>query len=206
MTLIKVCGITNEADALAAVEAGADALGFNFYAPSPRFIPPEQARMIIDRLPGNVMSVGVFVNEPSPQSVRNIALRAGVKAVQLHGDESPVYCAELSDFFVIKTFAVGDEFDQRQILAYQVDAIMLDAKDDKLRGGTGRAANWAIAREVAQNSSHMFLAGGLSAENVEEAIIKVKPYAVDACSGLEEAPGIKNSVKMRSFVKTAKRC
>jgi len=206
MTLIKVCGITNETDALAAVEAGADALGFNFYPPSPRFIPPEQARMIIDRLPRTVMSVGVFVNEPSPESVRSLALRAGVKAVQLHGDESPAYCSELSDFFVIKTFAVGEDFDQNQILLYQVDAIMLDARDDKLRGGTGRVANWAIAREVAEHSAHMFLAGGLSAENVEEAIRKVKPYAVDACSGLEDSPGIKSSVKMRSFVETAKRC
>jgi phosphoribosylanthranilate isomerase len=206
MTLVKVCGITNESDALAAVEAGADALGFNFYQPSPRFITPDQARTIIDRLPRNVMSVGVFVNEPSPESVRSSALRAGVKAVQLHGDESPDYCAELNDFFVIKTFAVGTDFDQRQILLYQVDAIMLDTKDDKLRGGTGRVANWDIAREVAQNSANVFLAGGLSAENIEEAIYRVKPYAVDACSSLEDSPGIKNSVKMRSFVEIAKRC
>src|SRR4030095_4727071 len=109
MTLIKICGITNLNDAHAAVAAGADALGFNFYKLSPRFIAPEKAREIINTLPGPILTVGVFVNESSPDAVKDIADHAGVKAVQLHGDESPDYCRALNS--VIKTFAVSNSFD-----------------------------------------------------------------------------------------------
>src|SRR6476661_7687220 len=109
MTLIKICGITDLDDALAAVAAGADALGFNFYKPSPRYITPQQAREIIEQLPESLLTVGVFVNEES-EAVRAIANEAGLQAIQLHGDESPEYCRQLADYYVIKTFAVSDAF------------------------------------------------------------------------------------------------
>ena len=198
MTLIKICGITSLDDAHAAVAAGADALGFNFYKPSPRYITPESAREIIDTLPDFILTVGVFVNEESPETVSAIADRSGIKAVQLHGDESPDYCRALNP--VIKNFSVSTSFDIDQISAYEVDAIMLDTKDNRLHGGTGRVFDWSIAQQVSRIFPKLFLAGGLSPENVREAIEMVQPYAVDACSSLEDKPGIKNHERMRIFV------
>jgi len=198
MTLIKVCGITNLNDAHAAVASGADALGFNFYKLSPRYIAPESAREIIDTLPGSILTVGVFVNEESPEAVKAIANRSGVKAVQLHGDESPDYCRALNS--VIKNFSVSTSFDIEQIRAYEVDAIMLDTKDNRLHGGTGRVFDWSIAQQVSRIVPKLYLAGGLSPENVAGAIEMVHPYAVDACSSLEDKPGIKNHARMRIFV------
>ena len=198
MTLIKICGITSLDDAHAAVAAGADALGFNFYKPSPRYITPESAREIIDTLPDSILTVGVFVNEESPEAVSAIANRSGVKAIQLHGDESPDYCRALNP--VIKNFSVSTSFDIDQISAYEVDAIMLDTKDNRLHGGTGRVFDWSIAQQVSRIFPKLFLAGGLSPENVREAIEMVQPYAVDACSSLEDKPGIKNHERMRIFV------
>lgn len=204
MTLIKICGITNLDDALASVAAGADALGFNFYKLSPRYITPQNAREIVEQLPAPVLTVGVFVNEESPESVRNIASEAGIKALQLHGDESPRYCQELADRFVIKALAVSTNFDNQIVHAYQTQAIMLDTKDNALRGGTGRRFDWSIAKQVNQLGKKIFLAGGLSPDNVSEAIETVRPYAVDACSALEEKPGIKNHERLRAFVNAAR--
>lgn len=198
MTLIKICGITNVNDAHAAVMAGADALGFNFYKPSPRYITPESACEIIDTLPDSILTVGVFVNQESPEDVKAIANRSGVKAVQLHGDESPDYCRALNS--VIKNFSVSTSFDIEQIRAYEVDAVMLDTKDNRLHGGTGRVFDWSIAQQVSRIVSKLYLAGGLSPENVSEAIEMVHPYAVDTCSVLEDKPGIKNHERMRVFV------
>ena len=205
MTLVKICGITNLEDALAAVAAGADVLGFNFYKPSPRYIVPHAARAIIEQLPDSVLTVGVFVNEDSPQAVMTIANESGIKALQLHGDESPDYCRELAaNTQVIKTLAVSDSFDPKRPAAYQVDAIMLDTRDNSLRGGTGRVFDWSIAQQVSQIVPKLYLAGGLSPENVEEAISRVRPYAVDACSSLENSPGTKNHGRMRAFVDTVR--
>ena len=205
MTLVKICGITNLEDALEAVAAGADALGFNFYKPSPRYITPHAARAIIEQLPDSVLTVGVFVNEDSPQAVMTIANESGIKALQLHGDESPDYCRELAaNTQVIKTLAVSDSFDPKRPAAYQVDAIMLDTRDNSLRGGTGRVFDWSIAQQVSQIVPKLYLAGGLSPENVEEAINRVRPYAVDACSSLEDRPGTKNRERMRAFVDTVR--
>ena len=205
MTLIKICGITNLNDALAAIAAGADALGFNFYKPSPRYIAPQSAREIIEQLPGAQLTIGVFVNEESPQAVMNIANEAGIKAVQLHGDESPDYCLELAAHTsVIKTLAVSDNFDPKLAQSYNVDAIMLDTRDNRLRGGTGRVFDWSIAQQVSELVPKLYLAGGLSPENVAEAIDTVRPYAVDACSALEDKPGIKNHERMRAFIDTVR--
>ena len=204
MTFIKICGITNVHDALAAVAAGADALGFNFYKPSPRYVTPQTAREIVAKLPVSVLTVGVFVNEES-QSVRNIANEANVAALQLHGDESPEYCRELgTDCYVIKTFAVANDFDVQRIQRYRVEAIMLDTKHDSLRGGTGRVFDWSVAKEVNDFVPKLFLAGGLSPENIEEAVATVRPYAIDACSALEDEPGRKNHERMRAFVEIAR--
>jgi phosphoribosylanthranilate isomerase len=208
MTFIKICGITNIDDARAAVAAGADALGFNFYKPSPRYIAPPAAREIVEQLPSSILTVGVFVNEDSPESVKKIASEAGVTAFQLHGDESPAYCRELSDRYVIKTLTVSGDFDIQMVQDYararDVNAIMLDTRDNNLRGGTGRVFDWSVAIEVNKVVPKLFLAGGLSPENISEAIELVRPYAVDACSALEDRPGIKNHERMRAFVELAR--
>ena len=200
MTLVKICGITNLEDALAAVASGADALGFNFYKPSPRYIAPQNARAIVDQLPNAVLTVGVFVNEEL-ESVRSIATQAGLKALQLHGDESPEYCRQLAaDNYVIKTFTVAGSFDPQLAKMYEVQAIMLDTRDNNLRGGTGRVFDWSVAQQLRPLLPKLYLAGGLSPENVAEAVMTVRPYAVDACSSLELKPGIKNHERVSVFI------
>ena len=201
MTFIKICGITNLDDALAAVDAGADALGFNFYKPSPRYIAPDVACEIINRLPTTILTVGVFVNEESPQAVEDLARHAGVTAIQLHGDESPDYCRTMENRYVIKALAAGADFDMQRALDYEVDAILLDTKHGTLRGGTGRVFDWSIAFEARRLVPKLYLAGGLGIDNIEDAIKSVDPFAVDACSALEETPGKKNHESMRAFVK-----
>jgi phosphoribosylanthranilate isomerase len=136
--------------------------------------------------------------------VKKIAGEAGVTAFQLHGDESPAYCRELADRYVIKTLTVSGDFDIQMVQDYDVNAIMLDTKDILLRGGTGRVFDWSVAREVNKVVPKLFLAGGLSPENITEAIELVQPYAVDACSALEDRPGIKNHERMRAFVELAR--
>lgn len=200
MVLVKICGITSLDDALAALDAGADALGFNFCARSPRYLTPENAREIIKQLPADLLTVGVFVNEDL-ETTRRIAITAGVRALQLHGAESPEYCETLKDYYLIKAFAAGPDFTEQRILDYDVDAIMLDALDQGgIGGGTGRLSDWSIAARTTKVFPKVFLAGGLSADNVDEAIRAVKPYAVDACSRLESAPGKKDHDRVRAFV------
>ncbi len=202
MTFIKICGITNLEDALAAVSAGADALGFNFYKLSPRYITPQSAREIIEQLPPSILTVGVFVNE---ESATQIAAEAGVTALQLHGDESPVYCRELAaDRYVIKALAVSDRFNVDAVAAYETEAIMLDTRHKELRGGTGQVFDWSIAQQVSRLVPKLFLAGGLAPENVAAAIETVRPYAVDACSALEDRPGKKNKARMRAFIEAVR--
>jgi phosphoribosylanthranilate isomerase len=202
MVFVKICGITNLEDALVAVDAGADALGFNFYTRSPRFIAPEEARLIIEQLPDAVMSVGVFVNEGEPEQVARIARLARLKAVQLHGDESPEYCRELrrERLIVIKALRVGESFEPESVREYDADAILLDAFARGVRGGTGRVVDWSVARQVKQLVPRLYLAGGLSVENVAEAIAIVEPYAVDACSHLEREPGRKDAGRVCAFI------
>jgi len=202
MVLVKVCGITNLDDALAAADAGADALGFNFYERSPRYVTPDVARTIVDRLRTdypNLLHVGVFVNEQL-DAIKKIAEVAGVSALQLHGNETPEYCKALKGHHLIKVFSASDKFKPQTVLDYDVQAIMLDAVDKEAFGGTGKLSNWAVARETSELVLKLFLAGGLSAENVADAIDQVNPYAVDACSRLESAPGRKNQMRVRAFV------
>jgi len=202
MVLVKVCGITNLDDALAAADAGADALGFNFYQRSPRYVTPETARPIVDRLQAdypNLLNVGVFVNE-SLEAIKRIAAAAGVSALQLHGNETPEYCKALQGYHLIKVFSASDKFVPQTVLDYEVQAIMLDAVDKEAFGGTGKVGNWAVARETRELVPKLFLAGGLSADNVADAIREVNPFAVDACSRLESAPGHKDQTRVRAFV------
>jgi phosphoribosylanthranilate isomerase len=211
---IKICGITNLADARAAIAAGADMLGFNFYRPSPRFIEPQDARAIIDALRPDILNgsrtvtmVGVFVNEPAESIVR-ITEEAGVAAIQLHGDESVEFCRELKlllpDRFLIKAIRARGEGVTEHAAEYNVDAIMLDAFDAELRGGTGRTVDWKLARGIREGVPRLFLAGGLSPENVSGAISQVQPYAVDACSALESSPGQKDAERMNAFVRAVR--
>jgi phosphoribosylanthranilate isomerase len=193
---LKVCGVTSFEDARAAIDCGAEYLGFNFYPKSPRYIAPETVREIIERLPDDVVSVGVFVNEPRPEDVGEILRVSGARMAQLHGDESPDYCASVGSERVIKALRVGDDFDARRVLDYPASAVLLDAFDAKLYGGTGKTANWAVAREAARLTK-IFLAGGLSPENIVEAIRAVEPFAVDVNSGVESAPGRKGANKLR---------
>ena len=202
MVLVKVCGITNLDDALAAADAGADALGFNFYERSPRYVTPEVARTIVDRLRAdypNLLSVGVFVNE-GLDAIQKIAAVAGVSALQLHGNETPEYCKALKGHHLIKVFSASDNFKPQTVLDYEVQAIMFDAADKEAFGGTGRLSNWVVARATRELVPKLFLAGGLSSENVADAIRQVKPFAVDACSRLESAPGQKDHASVRAFV------
>jgi phosphoribosylanthranilate isomerase len=201
MVKVKVCGITNLEDARAALAAGADALGFNFYTRSPRYIAPEDARSIISELPPiAVLCVGVFVNEDSAATVAHMAARAGVAAVQLHGDESPEYCDELSERRVIKALRVGKDFAPEQATAYRAESILLDAFSASARGGTGETFDWELARRTREVVSQLYLAGGLTVENVADAIAAVRPYAVDVCSGVELAAGRKDAARLRAFV------
>jgi phosphoribosylanthranilate isomerase len=213
MTLIKICGITSLADARMAIAAGADLLGFNFYRPSPRFIEAEEAKKIIDSLradTGNqaVTTVGVFVNEASPGSLMEIVAAAGVDAIQLHGDESVEFCHNLKHLLnsrlLIKVIRVRETFAPLEALQYDADAIMLDTFHGEMRGGTGRVFDWAIARAARELVPRLFLAGGLSAANVAQAIAAVDPYAVDACSSLESSPGKKDAARMRAFVQAVR--
>ena len=203
MVQIKICGITNLEDALVAVSAGADALGFNFYRRSARFIEPLAARRIIEQIPLTVLTVGVFVNEDGPEEVARIADQARVAAVQLHGDESIDYCRALKDRFVIKALRVADDFVPESAARYGTDAILLDAFSGEARGGTGRMLDWGLARRTRELVPKLFLAGGLAPENVAEAIRAVEPYAVDACSRLECAPGRKDASRVEAFIAAA---
>lgn len=202
MVKVKVCGITNLEDARSAIEAGADALGFNFYRRSPRYVAPEEAREIIAELTpaGAVLCVGVFVNEDSAATVARMAAEARVAAVQLHGDESPEYCAKLSEQRVIKALRVGRDFAPERATEYCAESILLDAFSAKARGGTGETFDWELARRTRRLVAQLYLAGGLTVENVAEAIAAVRPYAVDVCSGVELAPGRKDASRVRAFV------
>ena len=200
MVRVKICGITNLEDAVASIEAGAHTLGFNFYQQSPRYIEPLAARDIIQQMPASIMCVGIFVNVPDTEQVRRIAGEAGLHAVQLHGDESPAYCQELKDLFVIKALRVTSGFDPEQAAQYETEAVLLDGFSPVAFGGAGQTFDWSIATRTRPLVGKLFLAGGLNENNVAAAIESVQPYAVDACSGLESIPGRKDMVKVRAFI------
>jgi phosphoribosylanthranilate isomerase len=197
MTRIKICGITNVDDALAAVRNGADALGFVF-AESPRKVAPEEAKKIISEIPPFVTTVGVFVDEPAGR-VWEIALMCRLDAFQFHGDESPEYCRGF-DRSVIKGFRVKDQSIVEEVARYDVDGYLLDSSEG---GGTGRRFDWNLVKGI---QNRIILAGGLTPENVAEAIRRVRPYAVDVSSGVEQYPGKKAHDKIEEFVERVRHC
>lgn len=201
---VKICGITNLEDARAAVEAGAEMLGFNFYRRSPRYVTPGAARRVIEQLPGGVLGVGVFVNEEGPEAVVRLAAEAGVGAVQLHGAETPEFCARLGGLRTIKALRAGGNFTAEGAAAYPTEAVLLDAYVEGEWGGTGRTLDWELARRARELVPRLILAGGLTHENVAAAVRAVRPFAVDACSGVEVSPGRKSPTLMRRFVDAAR--
>jgi len=202
MVRVKICGITNEKDALTAVKYGAWAIGFIFYKKSPRYISAFKAKKIVQSLPPFVTPVGVFVDQKEG-AVLDIARFCGIRTIQLHGEETPVYCKRLRQkgFSVIKAFRVADSFDPEQIKAYDVNAVLLDAYVQGVPGGTGTTFNWALAKRAKSLGLPVILSGGLHYNNVANAIETVGPYAVDVSSGVEEQdkPGVKNERSVRMF-------
>jgi phosphoribosylanthranilate isomerase len=201
MTRIKICGITNQDDALSATYAGAWALGFVFTRKSPRFISPSKARKIIEALPPLVTPVGVFV-DTKEGAVKEICRFTRIRTLQFHGDESPEYFKRFADFKVIKAFKVQDDFDFGAIAKFKVDAFLFDAYSPQQAGGTGKSFNWNLLKH--ENIRKPFiLAGGLSAGNVKEALAAVeplKPFAVDVSTAVEKAPGQKDGKLVKEFI------
>jgi phosphoribosylanthranilate isomerase len=197
---VKICGITNWADAKQAVDAGADFLGFNFYAKSPRHIQPSKARQIVRRLPKRISAVGVFVNEDE-EKMRETARAVGLDALQLHGEETAAEVARLRRAFpVIKAVRAGKSFRPSQLSKFKrASAILLDGFDKRLRGGTGKTFDWRVARH-AKPYGRIILAGGLTPENIGQAIRTARPYAVDVCSGVEARPGKKDPKRVQALM------
>lgn len=202
---IKICGITNPIDALHAVNAGADALGFVFYKKSPRHVSSNVVKSIVANLPPFVLPIGVFVNEEA-QVVRNIMDECGLAVAQIHGDETADYCESLGRP-VIRGIRLRDRHTLMAMAEYKgrarVRGFVLDAFSDAAYGGTGKTADWTLAKEAAGSFSFL-LAGGLTPENVQEAIHQVQPYGVDVSSGVEASPGKKDPAKIQAFIQAVK--
>lgn len=202
MTKVKICGITSLDDALMAVDAGADALGFVFFDRSPRCVGPEAAARIIAQIPSLVQVVGLFVNAEL-DFVNRTADSCGLDIVQLHGDESPAYC-RLVRRRVMKAFRVRGMESLAAMADYQVAAYLLDAYSPNSYGGTGERFDWDCA-VAAKERGNIVLAGGLNPDNVASAVAKVAPYGVDVSSGVESSPGRKDPEKVRRFIQEAKK-
>jgi phosphoribosylanthranilate isomerase len=194
VTQVKICGITNKEDALAAVQSGAAALGFIFYQSSPRYITPENALKIISALPDKVIKVGVFVNEKADE-IKRIMDCCALDMIQLHGDETPDFCRQFPSSIIIKALALRNDGDVNFALNYHVAAILIDSRHAGLYGGTGKKANWDLACRVKENNP-LILSGGLNAENITEAMQTVTPAALDINSGVEASPGKKDHKKL----------
>ena len=201
MVRVKICGNVTLKDTMAAVEAGADAVGFVFYAKSPRVVSPKAVAAIVSHLPPFVSTVGLFVNE-SPDLVRQIMSDCGLAYAQLHGEESPQYCAELR-LPVVKAIRVRTREDLANLSAYRVKAILLDTYVEGKIGGTGATFDWDLAVE-AGSWGPIVLAGGLTPGNVGEAVSRVRPYGVDVSSGVESSPGVKDHAKVKAFIQNVK--
>jgi len=210
MTKVKICGITSLEDALAASKFGADALGFNFYKKSPRYISPEAAFEIIQYLPVTVQPIGVFVDK-TPEDINEIALKSGIQVVQLHGEEMELDEINKIQYPILKAYRISQDFNSEIIksfnLLFGATTFVIDAYNEKLFGGTGKQIQKEQALRLVKEISeygYVFLAGGLNEKNVAQAINKVKPYGVDVASGVESAPGRKDHCKMAQFILQAK--
>jgi phosphoribosylanthranilate isomerase len=202
MTRVKICGITTREDAQVAVEAGADMIGLIFYPPSPRYVTPAQAHRIVAHLPPACAAVGVFVNA-SLDTVTQIARTSGVHMVQLHGVESPEMCQQLP-WRVIKSFRFTAHVQPEMMQQYSVEALLIEGFHPDVYGGGGVQADWQLVASL-HRYGRIILAGGLTPENVRDAIRIVRPYAVDVCGGVEATPGTKDWDQVRAFIRNAKR-
>ncbi|MBM7570615.1 phosphoribosylanthranilate isomerase [Aquibacillus albus] len=198
---VKICGITTVEAAQQAIEAGTDFIGFVF-ARSKRSVSKEQAKRIAEQIPAHVKKVGVFVNEDL-EAVQSIAADVGLDYVQLHGDETPEYCSKLG-FPIIKAFQIKSKADLDQLSEYQTEYVLLDSPAGKYRGGNGETFDWSLTTGLSSLSDKVILAGGLRAENVQEAIKEVNPVGVDVSSGVE-TDGVKDTEKIAAFIKEAKK-
>jgi len=197
---IKVCGVTNANDARACVELRADMIGFNFYRKSPRYIEPTAVRGILNALPVETCAVGVFVDADA-EEIRKAASLAGLRCVQLHGETTPGACSGLArDFRVIRAFRTDARFHPEQATAFHDCDVLVDAYHPELRGGTGETCDWSAARATLPFTRFLILSGGLNAQNVGRAIAAVTPHAVDVCSGIENAPGVKDHHALEQFI------
>ena len=203
MTRVKICGLRRAEDAAAALAAGADALGFNFWKGTPRYVEPRAAAGMVADVPAGVLTVGVFVNE-EPERVVEIANQTGVMALQLHGSESPEYLDQLGAFMKIKTLKVGPGFAAEEMSRYaSASLFLLEGLVAGMVGGTGHTFDWALAEE-AKEYGKIILAGGLRPDNVAEAVRRVRPWGVDVASGVESEPGKKDARLIRAFIQAAR--
>jgi phosphoribosylanthranilate isomerase len=196
----KICGITNKEDLVKAVYYGAWAVGFVFYKKSPRYVSPSRVRRLVEDLPPFVTPVGVFLDS-GERAIRDVCHFARIRTIQLHGDEEPNFCKRFKDFKIIKAFRVTDDFDVSQVMKYKVDAWLFDAYQENVYGGTGKTFNWHLLKGK-KFERPVILSGGLSAENIQEAIAatqEIQPFAVDVSSGVERSPGLKDPQKIRAF-------
>ncbi len=198
---VKVCGMTSLKDALVAVEGGADAVGFIFYKKSPRSVTMKTVREIVLELPPFVDTVGVFVDETAEQ-INKIADYCNLDIIQLHGDESPIFCKKIRRK-VIKAFRIKDMQSVKKLSSFQVSGFLLDTFSENLHGGTGKVFDWNLALP-AKKFGPVIMAGGLTPNNVQQAVRQIRPYGVDVCSGVESEPGIKDHKKVRAFLNNAK--
>ena len=198
MVRVKICGITNVTDASAAVECGANALGFIFYRKSQRYISPTEAKKIMKRLPWAMIKVGVFVNQEIGE-VKEVAKYCGLNLIQLHGDESPQYCSQFPVSSLIKAVSPQTEEDVLRLKNYRVGALLVDGHKPGCYGGTGKITNWRLAIK-AKEIHPLILSGGLNPENIRQAIETVRPRAVDVNSGVEILPGKKDPDKIRRLM------
>jgi len=201
-TKVKICGVTNVADAVAAAEAGADMIGLNFYEGSPRHITVETAAEIARALPPFVLRVGVFVN-PAAALVTRARGECGLSLLQFHGDETSEFCTGFG-LMSLKAFRLRDADSLKPLARYQTDAFLLDAYSSSGFGGTGETFNWDLAVAARQFGKPIFLAGGLKPENVAAAVRQVSPFAVDVSSGVESAPGKKDPSRVRAFIQAVR--
>jgi len=199
---VKICGITRAEDALAAADAGADALGFMLYKSSPRCVTPAQAGAIIRTLPPFVARVGVFVN-PTKTEVRAAIAGCGIDTLQFHGEESPEFCRQFG-LRVIKAFRVRDAESLKPPANFSTETWLLDSFVAGQHGGTGAVFNWDLAAQAVKQGGRVILAGGLTPENAADAVRRVRPYALDVSSGVEFAPGRKDATKVRAFIAAVK--
>lgn len=190
--MVKICGITNRDDAMAAVEAGASAIGFNFYRESPRYISHTGAAMIAEKIPANVWKVGIFVDE-SPDAIARAVVDAGLDVVQLYG------LSDARGVRIWRACSISDSLEP-YLSNDLVEALLVDSPSEELYGGTGKAFDWSRARGIPKNT---VIAGGLNANNVRQAIEEAQPWGVDACSSIEKSRGLKDHQKMKDFVKAA---